>query len=308
MALAAITVAQRGGARARAGHSATRAPRSWPQASTASSCWAWPDGSPTARSDVRRLARARGRDDPGRRWRGSGGQRHRPRCCCAVGAQESINVRGAYLEVLGDALRLRGGAGLGDRDPADRAGTRRCRRVTRDRRDDRAACDLIAPGGRPRCCWSPRPATSTSLSCGSTSSRWTASRTCTTCTSGPSLGHADHERPRRRGGLGDRDGRCARRARPAARCLADHFDVEHSTFQIEPAATSTPRTTSITSPDPGWLESRREAGHPSIGAAARMDREEEAQRSRQHRPEPIGRAWRKQPPPRRLALGRLDLY
>ena len=31
------------------------------------------------------------------------------------------------------------------------------------------------------------------------------------------------------------DGRGARRARPPAGCLSEHFDVEHSTFQIEPA-------------------------------------------------------------------------
>ena len=38
-----------------------------------------------------------GVDRPGR-------QRRRLRCCCATGAKESLNVRGAYLEVVADTL------------------------------------------------------------------------------------------------------------------------------------------------------------------------------------------------------------
>jgi hypothetical protein len=50
MALAAITVAQRGGAIGSRRSFGTSAPRSWPQASTGSSCWACRCGSRSARS------------------------------------------------------------------------------------------------------------------------------------------------------------------------------------------------------------------------------------------------------------------
>ena len=237
MALAAITVAQRGGAPGLAPDvRLPRARRSWPPAPTASSCWALPGGSSTARSagfgdspelegGLILVAGAMGlvvnvdRPDAAARW--CAGEHRtsaapisrcwatrsapwrcwsRPSVILLTGWYPADAVASLVIAVMivpaGDLAAARGRRGV--------AGVHTSRRRSRG-----------AAGAHPR-------------------DRRRLGRARPPRVD-HHLGHADHERPCRGRGLGDR--RWTRRtacSTGSRECLADHFDVEHSTFQIEP--------------------------------------------------------------------------
>ena len=90
-------------------------------------------------ADARRSPSSGSSRTPSRMWLLSRAQR------------TSINVRGAYLEVMGDLLGSGAGHRGGDRDRAHGMDAGGCDRVAADRRHDRAASHRAAARGRSRC-------------------------------------------------------------------------------------------------------------------------------------------------------------
>ena len=156
----------------------------------------------------------------------------------AGGRGDNLNMRAAFLEVVNDALGSVAVLVAAARDRHDRLAARRRRGVAGDRGADHPAHHRAAAARASTCCWSRRPRGSTSPHVRDPHPRrCRTSTTSTTCTprqvaTGLPVLSAHVV-------VDDScfyDGHLGPMLDELQSCLADDFDVEHSTIQFEAGA------------------------------------------------------------------------